>query len=184
MNCCSTDSAVKHAVARAAEVYDAEDFSHQQLLRDEAERGSEEVPDHGPTTAGKAAQRVIALMQQHAADDRFVWRGARALRELILKAAEEAKAACYASQLEEWLLPIMFQFAAAAVVQGHCMRLIGALAFGSDVFRRKVGEKGQRGAVKLIIMALQQHFLDETVLLHATTALTNLTHNSMENRSR
>lgn len=61
------------------------------------------------------------------------------------------------------------------------MRLIGALAFGNDRFRRKAGEQGVMG---LITQALEEHAEDETVLLHTSTAITNLTHNSMENRSR
>lgn len=113
-------------------------------------------------------------------DERVVWRGARALRELILK-DETAKTACYDSTVELWLLELINMFADSAVVQGHCMRLIGALAFGNDRFRRKSGE---RGIMTAITRALEKHADDETVLLHVFTAITNLTHNSMENRSR
>jgi hypothetical protein len=77
--------------------------------------------------------------------------------------------------------PLINMFADSAVVQGHCMRLIGALAFGNDRFRRKSGE---RGIMTAITRALEKHADDETVLLHVFTAITNLTHNSMENRSR
>ena len=117
---------------------------------------------------------------RHAQDERVVWRGARSLRELILK-DENVKNICYDSTIEVWLIKLMEMYPDSSVVQGHSMRLIGALAFGNDRFRRKVGEKG---IMKCITDALQLHPDDETVLLHVSTAITNLTHNSMENRSR
>ena len=113
-------------------------------------------------------------------DERVLWRGARALRELILK-DEAVKAVCYDSCIEDWLVRLIDRYPSSAVVQGHCLRLVGALAFGNDRFRRKAGEKG---VMKCITCALERHVDDETVLLHASTAITNLTHNSMENRSR
>jgi hypothetical protein len=113
-------------------------------------------------------------------DERVVWRGARALRELILK-DETVKSACYNANIEVWLVSMINSFAESAVVQGHCMRLIGALAFGNDRFRRKAGEQGVMTA---IVRALERHGDDETVMLHVSTAITNLTHNSLENRSR
>ena len=61
------------------------------------------------------------------------------------------------------------------------MRLVGTLAFGNDLFRRKVGEKG---GIALILNAMEVHADDETVNLHSCMTLTNLTHNSLENRSR
>ena len=109
-----------------------------------------------------------------------MWRGARALRELILK-NETAKLSCYDSNIEIWLISLINAFDYSTVVQGHCMRLIGALAFGNDRFRRKSGE---RGIMSSIAKALEQHSDDETVVLHTLTAITNLTHNSLENRSR
>lgn len=47
--------------------------------------------------------------------------------------------------------------------------------------RRRAGE---RGVLKNIVVAMEEHSDDEALLLHACTALTNLLHNSMENRSR
>ena len=38
--------------------------------------------------------------------------------------------------------------------------------------------------MKYLCLALRNHSSDETVLLHSTTAITNLTHASRENRSR
>ena len=113
-------------------------------------------------------------------DERIIWRGARVLRELILK-DDIHKSICYESNIEQWLLVSIDKFNRSAIVQGHCMRLIGALAFGNDRFRRKAGE---RGIMTSILEAFKNHIDDETVQLHVSTALTNLTHNSMENRSR
>lgn len=109
-----------------------------------------------------------------------MWRGARALRELILK-DESVKIACYEANIEVWLTAMINAFSSSATVQGHCMRLIGALAFGNDRFRRKAGEQGIMTA---IVHALELHDEDETIMLHVSTAITNLTHNSFENRSR
>ncbi len=110
----------------------------------------------------------------------MVWRGARALRELILK-DESAKAQCYEARIDDWLNRLIALYGTSSVVQGHAMRLVGALAFGNDRYRRKAGEKGIMTA---IVAALEAHAEDETVLLHTSTAITNLTHNSMENRMR
>lgn len=113
-------------------------------------------------------------------DERVIWRGSRVLRELILK--EDAnKNICYDSNIEQWLIISIDRFNQSAIVQGHCMRLIGILAFGNDRFRRKAGE---RGMMTSILEAFKNHLDDEIVQLHVSTALTNLTHNSMENRSR
>jgi hypothetical protein len=38
--------------------------------------------------------------------------------------------------------------------------------------------------MKLLVAAMEYHLHDETVEIHALTALTNLTHNSIDNRSR
>lgn len=113
-------------------------------------------------------------------DERVVWRGARALRELILK-DEAAKTICYDTNIDDWLNRLIAQYPESSVVQSHCMRLVGALAFGNDRYRRKAGE---RGIMTCVAAALEHHSEDETVLLHVTTAITNLTHNSMENRMR
>lgn len=94
---------------------------------------------------------------------------------------EAVKIVCYGSNIEVWLTAMINAFAMSAVAQGHCMRLIGALAFGNDRFRRKAGEQG---ILTAIVRALELHGEDETVMLHVSTAITNLTHNSFENRSR
>ena len=48
--------------------------------------------------------------------------------------------------------------------------------------RRRTGEKG---VIRMVLAAMTKHNDgDESVLLHALTALTNLMHNSLENRSR
>jgi hypothetical protein len=43
---------------------------------------------------------------------------------------EAVKLQCYDNVIEEWLLKIVLEYANSAVVQAHCIRLIGALAFG------------------------------------------------------
>mmetsp|Transcript_37952 Transcript_37952/g.65546 ORF Transcript_37952/g.65546 Transcript_37952/m.65546 type:complete len:638 (-) Transcript_37952:139-2052(-) len=128
----------------------------------------------------EGAMGVITAMQDMGDDERVVWRGARALRELILK-DETAKATCYDAHIDEWLNRLIAQYPESSVAQSHCMRLVGALAFGNDRYRRKAGE---RGIMTSVAAALENHSEDENVLLHVTTAITNLTHNSMENRMR
>jgi hypothetical protein len=61
------------------------------------------------------------------------------------------------------------------------LQLIGALAYGSDAVRRRVGE---RGVMQAIAAALKDFFAEDLVVLHALTALTNLSHNSPDNRHR
>ena len=47
--------------------------------------------------------------------------------------------------------------------------------------RRRCGDKG---IIRTIAVSMERHAEDETVLLHACTALTNLLYNSFENRTR
>lgn len=79
------------------------------------------------------------------------------------------------------MLNCVVVFVSNATVQAQCIRLIGALAFGNDYVRRRMGEQG---IMKSLVAALENHKDDETVQLHICTAITNLTHNSFENRSR
>ncbi len=91
------------------------------------------------------------------------------------------KKICHESHPEVWLVNILAQYPNDNMVQGQVARLIGTLGFGNDNFRRKVGEKD---VMKYLCLAMRNHVTDETVLLHSTTAVTNLTHGSRENRSR
>lgn len=109
-----------------------------------------------------------------------MWRAARSLRELIVH-DESNRKICHESHPEVWLVNLLAQFTSDKMLQGQVARLIGTLSFGNDVFRRKIGEKE---VMKYLCLALRNHITDETVLLHSTTAITNLTHGSKENRSR
>lgn len=84
-------------------------------------------------------------------------------------------------KIEELLIRGLKRFPADAAVQGHAIRLVGVLAFGNDLFRRKAGEKG---VMRCLTAAMGRHGGDESVQLHVCTAITNLAHNSWENRSR
>ena len=113
-------------------------------------------------------------------DERIVWRGARAMRELILK-DETSKQQCVDNRIDELLLDLLVRFSHDPVVQSHCIRLLGAFAFGNDLFRRRAGEKG---GMRCLVTAMDIHCMDESVQMHICTAITNFTHNSLENRSR
>ncbi|KAJ1442991.1 armadillo-type protein [Ochromonadaceae sp. CCMP2298] len=128
----------------------------------------------------EGAGGVMRLMQEMSEDERVIWRGARTLREMIL-ADDAVKLLCYDSLIEEWLLRLLLLYPLSNVVQAHCIRLIAALAFGNDRFRRKSGE---RGVMLCLVRAMENHPSEEMVQLHVCTALTNLAHNSLENRSR
>jgi hypothetical protein len=69
----------------------------------------------------------------------------------------------------------------SCTIQGQAARLVGTISFGNDIFRRKAGE---RDVMLYLSDALRNHPDDETVVLHASTAITNLTHGSKENLSR
>jgi uncharacterized membrane protein len=99
----------------------------------------------------------------------------------MILANEAVKLLCYEALVEEWLLRFLLLHPHSHVVQAHCIRLIAALAFGNDRFRRKSGE---RGVMLCLVRAMENHPSEEVVQLHVCTALTNLAHNSLENRSR
>lgn len=75
----------------------------------------------------------------------------------------------------------MTRYLAVGMVQAQAARLLGTLAFGNDVFRRRAGE--QR-AMQCLAAALHVHLSDEVLVLHVFTAVTNLAHGSYENRCR
>ena len=75
----------------------------------------------------------------------------------------------------------MKQFPQSAAVQSQALRVIASLAFGNDLIRRRLGEKGVMAAV---VISLRSHVNDESTVLHAFTAITNLCHGSFENTSR
>jgi Armadillo/beta-catenin-like repeat len=109
-----------------------------------------------------------------------VWRSARALRDVVIQ-SEVAKQQCLDQSLDEILIVCLKSFPDSGIVQSQCLRLLGALSFGSDLVRRRTGEKG---IMRLVCHSMENHSETESILLHATTAITNLTHNSIDNRSR
>eukprot|EP01034_Spumella_vulgaris_P029191 gene29191-36201_t len=128
----------------------------------------------------EGVEGLVKMMSRLFNDSRVQWRSARTLRELILQ-SEDNKALCYTHHVESVIIKTLVTFSHLSVVQSHVMRLLGILSFGSDLFRRRAGEQG---VMSCVIIALEKHAGDESVLLHTLTAVTNLTHNSMENRSR
>lgn len=128
----------------------------------------------------EGALGLLQLMKDFKKDERVIWRSARAMREIILK-DESAKQNCVDNRIDELLLEILVKFSHDATVQSHCIRLLGAFAFGNDLFRRRTGEKG---VMRCLMNAMDIHSYDEGVQLHICTSITNLTHNSLENRSR
>ncbi len=109
-----------------------------------------------------------------------VWRASRSLRDIIIK-DDEAKSQCLMKGLDEVLIASMKNNMFSSIAQSQCLRLIGALSYGNDHVRRRVGE---RGGISLALDAMRSHVTDETLQLHACTAITNLTHNSIDNRYR
>lgn len=123
---------------------------------------------------------ILKLIQVNTKNENFSWRGARALREMFIH-SEEKKAECIALKADDVLISALDMFPAAAMVQAQCLRALAALSFGNDMVRRQSGE---RGIFKKIVTAIDNHMGDENVLLHALTTVTNLTHNSIDNRFR
>ena len=128
---------------------------------------------------------VIALVKllatpEHVKNYHVVWRTARAARDIIVK-DENSKEAAVARDLDGLLLQGMRSCVHSDVAQAQCLRLLGVLAYGSDIVRRRVGE---RGGLALLLQAMDRFVSDDTLILHGFTALTNLTHNSIDNRSR
>ena len=123
---------------------------------------------------------ILELIKKNTKNENFAWRGARAVREIFIH-SEEKKIQCIALKTDDVLISAMDMFPSAAMVQGQCLRAIGALSFGNDVVRRQAGEKG---IFQKIVAAVDNHMNDESVLMHALTAMTNLTHNSIDNRFR
>ncbi len=69
----------------------------------------------------------------------------------------------------------------SSVLHAQALRVLAALAYGNDRMRRYLGEQG---TIPIILKAMELFTIDEVLQLHACTTLTNLFHNSLENRSR
>ena len=123
---------------------------------------------------------LIKTLSENDNNYHVVWRSARALREIIIK-DDIAKNDSLSHNLDEILIKCMKFCHKSSIASAQCLRLIGVLSYGNDNVRRRVGE---RNGILLILNAMKNHENDETLQLHACTALTNLTHNSIDNRSR
>jgi hypothetical protein len=98
----------------------------------------------------------------------------------VLK-SETFRDVCIRKCLDYNAMQCMKQFPGSAVVQSQGLRLVGTLAFGNDKVRRRTGEEG---VMSLVVTAMRGHRRDEAVALHSLTAITNLTHRSLENKMR
>lgn len=123
---------------------------------------------------------LLRLMRDHLSDECITWRGARAVRELVMRDTE-VRTRMVNERSQDVIVAGLRAFPASPLVQGQGLRTIGTLAFGNDLVRRHVGEKG---GIKALCKAMVGHADDESVVLYACMALANLTHNSLENRSR
>lgn len=132
-------------------------------------------------TDRKGVSGLISLLKENIDCEKLSWRVPRALRELVVR-DDEMRRECCSLQCDELLLVCIQTFPSNIMVQSQVLRLLGALAYGNDQIRRRTGEKG---VIRLILSAISKHGeVEETLLLYALTALTNLMHNSLENRSR
>jgi hypothetical protein len=108
------------------------------------------------------------------------WRCIREIREYLVQ-SQDNKALCLEHETELRLIDMMFRWPNILMVQTQSMRVLAALAFGNDRIRRRTGEKK---VIEAIVDAMERFGDDDSLMLHACTVLTNLTHNSMENRHR
>ena len=126
------------------------------------------------------AEGLAKLFIEQSEDHCMLWRAARSLRPLVNKDSNN-RALCLTAGVDVAAVQALQRYPDLAVVQGQVLQLLGALAYGADSVRRRAGE---RGALVCIERALMSFGHDELVLLHALTALTNLSHNSPDNRHR
>ena len=110
----------------------------------------------------------------------MTWRILRSIRNLLIENSN-FKMKCVTALVDYTSLQCMKQFPQSAAVQSQALRVIASLAFGNDLVRRRLGEKGVMAAV---VASLRSHEDDESTVLHACTAITNLCHGSFENTSR
>ena len=134
----------------------------------------QQAMEHGGAT------NVIKVVFENMHCENTCWRGIRTIRDLFVK-NEEIKEKCLAAKGDELMISGMSAFPKSAITQAQCLRGLAAFCFGNDVIRRHCGE---RGLMKRIVIALETHSDDDSVVHHACTALTNLTHNNVDNRMR
>lgn len=124
---------------------------------------------------------LVKLLRENIDSEKISWRVPRALRELVVR-DETVRKVCADLQCDELLLVCMQTFPLSSIVQAQVLRLLGTMAYGNDEIRRRTGEKG---VMRMILSTMAIHGIEEeSVLLHSLTAITNLMHNSLENRSR
>ena len=147
------------------------------------------------------------------------WRGARALRELILKDDENKQRCCDPTKKvpadSNGVIKCTYDYLTGGRASIEVADKVSAGFFRSrpcDQIARCIGIRkrfipsksrcfswlrypnrhietlyirlGEKGAVTCLIDAMKNHPDDESVQLHVCTTLTNLAHNSLENRSR
>ena len=115
----------------------------------------------------------------------IIWRSVRAIREFVIK-DEKFQEFCCNNRFDIVIVNAMQEFKSNSIVQAQCLRLLAALAYGNDKMRRYLGEQGIITLVLKIIDTFISNGNDENdaLQLHACTLLTNLFHNSLENRNR
>lgn len=109
-----------------------------------------------------------------------MWRCARGIRGLVLE-REAFRSQCAARLLDYMLLHCMRRFEGSLTLQTHVLRLLGALVYGNEKVRRRLGEEGLMALLPRT-MARFEH--DRTLLQYALVAVTNLAHSSLENSMR
>jgi len=132
---------------------------------------------------------IVNMLRDSVLDEHICWRACRSLRPIILNDKSEAQIMrniCLAGEVDMICLEIMKHHTGStaldALVQGQAIQLLGVMSFGQDLVRRRAGENG---ALTSIITAMETHSaIDEKVLLHCLTSVTNLAHNSQDNRYR
>jgi hypothetical protein len=99
----------------------------------------------------------------------------------LLQSDQSFRKRCVDSLLDYTAVQCLRLHPASSPVQAHALRLLAALAFGNDKVRRRAGEEG---AMLAVVSAMKMHSEDTAVLTQALAAVTNLTHNSLENKMR
>lgn len=146
----------------------------------EARRDAEKAAKVRVTHAEAVGALALAkLLVEQWEDPNVSWRGARALRPLVNK--DDNSSACLRLGVDLIAVQSLQKFPDVDMVQGQMLQLLGSLSYGSDAVRRRTGERGVLVCIKQALDAFGQN---ESVVLHALTALTNLSHNSPDNRHR
>ena len=137
---------------------------------------------------GESCVGMIKMLKESVLDEHICWRSCRALRTMILNESmsERLREVSAYGELDLICLEILQTHtevdSLTSLVQGQAVQLLGVVTFGSDLVRRRAGENG---AMKWISIAIEKYGgADEKVLQHCLTSVTNLAHNSQDNRHR